>query len=87
MTRRYTRLAMTGVTLLFDIGAILLVRRVPGLSRGLKWLFGMLPWLLLGLCLIPWPRTRATTQGWVGMLILLLLFAVIAGILVSLAYA
>ena len=39
--------------------------------------------LMLGVCLVPWPRTRPSTQAWVGMLVLLLLFAVIAGILVS----
>ena len=83
MTRRYSRLAMTGVTLLFGIGVILLFRRVPELSLGLKWLFALLPWLMLGVCLIPWPRTRPSTQAWVGMLVLLLLFAVIAGILFS----
>ena len=87
MTRRYTRLAKTGMTLLFDIGVILSCRRMPGLSPALKWLFCLLPWLILALCLIRWPRARASTQAWVGMLVLLLSFAVIAGILVSLAYA
>ncbi len=83
MTRRYSRLAMSGMTLLFCIGIILLYHRAPGLSSGLKWLFALLPWLMLGVCLVPWPRTRPSTQAWVGMLVLLLLFAVIAGILVS----
>ena len=84
MARRCTRLAMTGVTLLFDIWVILFGRRVPELSRGLKWLFALLPWAVLALCLMPWPRARASTQAWLGVLLLLLLFAVIAGVLISL---
>ena len=83
MKRRYTRLAMTGVTLLFDIGVILFGRRVPDLSRGLRWLFALLPWAVLAICIVPWPRARASTQAWVGTLLLLLMFAVIAGVLIS----
>ena len=84
MKRRYTRLAMTGVTLLFDIGVILFGRRVPDLSRGQRWLFALLPWAVLAICIVPWPRARASTQAWVGTLLLLLMFAVIAGVLISL---
>ena len=81
MKRRHARLVMFGLTLLFDIGVILFCLRAPEVSIALKVVSAVLPWLLLGLCLVPWPRTRATTQGWVGMLVLLLAFTLIAGLL------
>ena len=83
MSRR-VRFVMFGLTLLFDIGVILFCIRNTHVATVPKLLFLLLPWLLLGVCQVRWPRARATTQGWVGMLILLLAFALIAGIMITL---
>ena len=81
MTRRI-RLIMFWITLVFDIGVILFcIFRAQGLPTFARVGAPLFPWLMLGLCQIRWPRARVTTQGWVGLLILMFSFAVLAGLL------
>lgn len=80
----HVRILMIGMTLLFDIGIILFSLRTPSVPGAGRVLFCLLPWLFLTVCLIRWPRTRPSTQAWVGVLVLLVLFALVAGILRSL---
>ena len=61
--------------------AFLALSKAVNSNGGGRVVFPFLPWLLLGLCHIRWPRARASTQSWVGMLVLVLSFAVLAGIL------
>ena len=83
MTRRI-RLIMFWITLVFDIGVILFcIFRAEGLPLAVKLVSLLLPWLMLGLCHIRWPRTRPSTQAWVGMLVLVLSLTILAGILAA----
>ena len=81
MTRRI-RLIMFWITLVFDIGVILFcIFRAQGLPTAARVAAPLLPWVMLAICQIRWPRVRSTTQAWVGLLILMLSFAVLAGLL------
>ena len=73
---------MFWITLVFDIGVILFcIFRAEGIPLAAKLVIPLIPWLSLGICQIRWPRARASTQAWVGMLVLMLSFAILAGIL------
>ena len=81
MTRRI-RLIMFWITLVFDIGVILFCFfRAQGLPTAARVAAPLLPWVMLAICQIRWPRVRSTTQAWLGLLILMLSFAVLAGLL------
>ena len=81
MTRRI-RLIMFWITLVFDIGVILFcIFRAQGLPTTARVAAPLLPWVMLAICQIRWPRVRSTTQAWLGLLILMLSFAVLAGLL------
>ena len=83
MTRRI-RLIMFWITLVFDIGVILFcIFRAQGLPTAARVAAPLLPWLMLGLCHIRWPRTRPSTQAWIGMLVLALSLTILAGILAA----
>ena len=83
MTRRI-RWIMFWITLVFDIGVILFcILGSAGRPVVPRLVFPLLPWVSLGICQVRWPRARGSTQAWVGMLVLLLSFTILAGLLAT----
>jgi len=80
MTRRGKYL-MIGITLAADVGVILLSCADADLSPVLRWIFILLPLLVLCGALAPWHDARPRTRLWVGVLLNLMIFSFIAGFL------
>lgn len=73
-----------GITLMFDIGVILLVCLTGRYGPVARILLPLLPPLALAVCLIPWPHTRPRTQAWVGALLIGMVMGVVSGLLAAL---